>query len=216
MTSTPIEKSFCTTREAAMQLGVSVGTIQLWVESGLLQAWKTAGGHRRILRNSIEDLLHKRPESTKASVKPIKPIVGARRIRVMVVDADVQLLRLYQTQISRWPLAAELTLIDNAMTALMQIGRGAPDLLITDLHMPGMDGFALPDLLSKAPEMANTTVVVVTSLNVDELRARGDIRPGVEVLSKPIPFARLLLLAQDVSRRTGSTSSRIKAELTCA
>jgi excisionase family DNA binding protein len=54
-----IEKTFCTTREAAALLGVSIGTVQLWVESDLLQAWKTAGGHRRVLRDSVDRLLHK-------------------------------------------------------------------------------------------------------------------------------------------------------------
>lgn len=48
MKESAIKKSFCTTREAAGLLGVSVGTVQLWVESGLLQAWKTSGGHRRV------------------------------------------------------------------------------------------------------------------------------------------------------------------------
>lgn len=42
-------------------LGVSVATVQLWVESGLLDAWKTRGGHRRVQRASIERLLHKTP-----------------------------------------------------------------------------------------------------------------------------------------------------------
>ena len=32
------------TRQAATLLGVSVRTIQLWVEQGLLSAWKTPGG----------------------------------------------------------------------------------------------------------------------------------------------------------------------------
>eukprot|EP01036_Dinobryon_divergens_P016193 gene16192-21946_t len=45
-----IEKTFCTTREAASRLGISIGTVQLWVEKGLLSAWKTEGGHRRVTR----------------------------------------------------------------------------------------------------------------------------------------------------------------------
>lgn len=54
-----VEKSFCTTREAAQLLGVSVGTVQLWVERGVLEAWKTTGGHRRVLRDSVDKLLRR-------------------------------------------------------------------------------------------------------------------------------------------------------------
>ncbi len=46
----------CTTTEAARSLGVSVRTIQLWVDSGALQAWKTVGGHRRIPIKSLNKL----------------------------------------------------------------------------------------------------------------------------------------------------------------
>ena len=74
-----VEKSFCTTRQAATQLGVSVGTVQLWVESGLLQAWKTAGGHRRVLRDSVESLLHRKPAAPAAATRS-----GPRQLRVLV------------------------------------------------------------------------------------------------------------------------------------
>ena len=47
------QSAYCTTREAAELLGVSLTTAQLWVESGLLEAWKTEGGHRRIHRTSV-------------------------------------------------------------------------------------------------------------------------------------------------------------------
>lgn len=45
------------TREASEILGVSLRTVQLWVDGGILEAWKTAGGHRRISRASVEALL---------------------------------------------------------------------------------------------------------------------------------------------------------------
>ena len=61
MATTHIQKSFCTTREAAEILGISLRTAQLWVESGQLEAWKTEGGHRRIARVSIERLLANPP-----------------------------------------------------------------------------------------------------------------------------------------------------------
>jgi excisionase family DNA binding protein len=49
-----------TTREAANLLDASVRTIQIWVEQGQLKAWKTPGGHRRILRSSVNEVLAKR------------------------------------------------------------------------------------------------------------------------------------------------------------
>lgn len=48
--------SCCTTAEAARHLGVSIRTVQLWVDSGALEAWKTVGGHRRIPLESLERL----------------------------------------------------------------------------------------------------------------------------------------------------------------
>ena len=194
-----VEKSFCTTREAATQLGVSVGTVQLWVENGLLQAWKTAGGHRRVLRDSVESLLHRKRPAAPAMAPP--PAVCAERsLRIMVVEDDPSLLSLYKNQIARWPLATDLILIDNAINALLHLGRGGPDLLISDLLMPGMDGFGMLEVLHKAPEMAATTVVVVTGLDPNDVQARGGVPPGVEVLAKPIPFSRLLDIAQSVAQ----------------
>ncbi|BBD79361.1 GAF domain-containing protein [Aerosticca soli] len=46
-----------TTREAARLLGVSIGTVQKWVETGALAAWKTPGGHRRLRRGAVLGLL---------------------------------------------------------------------------------------------------------------------------------------------------------------
>ena len=42
------------TMEVARLLGLAVRSIQLMVDRGELQAWKTPGGHRRISRESVE------------------------------------------------------------------------------------------------------------------------------------------------------------------
>ncbi len=225
MQETNIKKSFCTTREAADLLGVSVGTVQLWVESGLLQAWKTAGGHRRVLRvttgrervggvvlddgdlrhgesrcqahllHDVDRLLHKGPVPTPADAAPA---LRSRRLSVLVVEDDANLLRLYEANISRWPMAPEVALVDNAVSALLMMGRNCPDLLLTDLSMPGMDGFSMLRVLRASPEFAQTTIVAVSGLDAAEIEQRGGIPPGIEVLPKPIPFNRMLAIATDI------------------
>jgi excisionase family DNA binding protein len=195
MEDAAVEKSFCTTREAAKMLGVSVGTVQLWVESGLLQAWKTAGGHRRVMRDSVDSLLHKKPEqSHAANPQP----TDSRRLKVLVVEDDANLLRLYQANLSRWPMQPEVTLVDNAVTALLTMGRNRPDLLVADLHMPGMDGFSMLRVLREAPEFAQTTIVVVTGLDAAEIELLGGIPAAIDILPKPIPFNRLLAIATGI------------------
>lgn len=185
MPTPQIEKSFCTTTEAATLLGVSVGTVQLWVESGQLQAWKTAGGHRRVMRESVDNLLRKRPAAPKQ--QPEVP----RRLTVMVVEDDATLLRLYEAKISRWPMEPRMVGVDNAFAALLMMGTLNPDLLITDLQMPDMDGFNMLKVLNTAPESAYTTIVVVSGLDAVDIKAKGGIPKGIEVLPKPIPFDRL-------------------------
>lgn len=199
-----VEKSFCTTREAARLLGVSVGTVQLWVERGVLEAWKTTGGHRRVLRDSVDKLLRRAPAvAAKDSGGPMAP--RERKLQVMVVEDDESLLLLYRAKIATWSLDLDLLTFDNAFTALLSIGRSQPDLLITDLYMPGMDGFAMLDVLSKAPESARTSIVVVSGLDDTDIRAHGGLPPGIEVLSKPIPFNRLYEIASRMAKNKLST-----------
>lgn len=198
MSSASIEKSFCTTREAAQLLGVSVGTVQLWVESGLLRAWKTAGGHRRVMRDSLDQLLRKEPVSPATPAPAVTLPNQPRTLKIMVVEDDADLLRLYQAKLARWPMANKVIGMNSAIAALLAIGRGGPDLLITDLNMPEMDGFSMLRILHQAPELAHTTIVAVTGLDEAAIAAKGGLPSGILVLSKPIPFDRLQEIAAGI------------------
>ena len=69
------DREFISTRKAADMLGVAVSTIQLWTDDGLLNAWVTKGGHRRISLDSVNEQLLKQNLSEPlllASQKKIK------------------------------------------------------------------------------------------------------------------------------------------------
>ena len=194
-----VEKVFCTTTEAAAILAISVGTVQLWVDKGLLVAWKTAGGHRRVTRESINKLLHASPTAqpkTPATVAPQNQT--AERLRVLVVEDDRDLTRLYQTVLRRWPMAPLVETSDNGIEALLAVERLKPDLLFIDLNIPGVDGFQMLNILNGKAGYEGMTAVVVSGLSAAEMAERGGVPPNILVLPKPISFDKLLAIATSV------------------
>ena len=194
-----VEKVFCTTSEAASILAISVGTVQLWVDSGLLVAWKTAGGHRRVTRESINKILHGGPAALPDAPATVAPqAVTAERLRVLVVEDDRDLLRLYRTMLSRWPMVPLVETSDNGIEALLAVERLKPDLLFIDLNIPGVDGFQMLNILNGKAGYEGMTVVVVSGLSPDELAQRGGVPANILVLPKPISFDKLLAIATTV------------------
>ena len=86
---------------------------------------------------------------------------------------------------------------------LIRMGYVKPDLIIADLQMPGMDGFRMLQAISHAPELAGIAIIVVSGLDPEEIATRGGVPVGIPVLPKPVPFDRLLTIAEQLLSRPG-------------
>jgi len=177
---------FCSTKDAARLLGVSHRTVQLWVENGALQAWKTAGGHRRITMASVHKLVNERREITGAS----SPAAAPEQKKLLLVDDDRTLLRLYELEISGWNLPLTLVKAHDGFEALIRIGEQRPDILVSDLSMPGMDGFRMIRTLRADPLCVNMAIVVVSGLDRPTIDSMG-LPADIPVFPKPVPFTQL-------------------------
>ena len=184
-------------------LGVSLRTAQLWVDSGILEAWRTEGGHRRITIASVERLLRQNRPAEEASVNAAAPsaTIDLGRLKIIVVEDDNTLLKLYRIHMTGWNLPIEVMTAANGYDALVLIGREQPDLMIADLNMPGMDGFQMVRSLSGSSFREGMEIVVVTGLDDEDIVTRGGMPPGVRVMHKPIPFAELKSLVEGMIDR---------------
>jgi CheY-like chemotaxis protein len=77
------------------------------------------------------------------------------------------------------------------------IERNIPDLLILDLLMPRMDGFAVIRKLRQNPSYANVKIMVLTTVVEDASRRRYELETGLTMdvqayLEKPVPPGTLL------------------------
>lgn len=176
------------TREAAEQLGVALRTVQLWVESGVLPAWKTAGGHRRISRVAVERLIEERRAALAGDAEPATPAAPGQ-LKVMLVEDEPEQRKLMAMMIQAWDLPLTLSTANDGFEALLRMGQDCPDLLITDLSMPGMDGFRMVSALRALGESYRAMdIVVVTALSPADISTRGGLPADVRTFFKPVPY----------------------------
>jgi len=187
------QKDYFSTREAAQLLNVAVSTIQLWTNNGLLRAWTTAGGHRRIAKTSVEKMLNQ--QKTFSIDKS-----EHQAISIVVVEDNEQDVMLYKRQFAAWGLDAEVHIFSDGYAGLINIGKTSPNIIITDLMMPNMNGFEMIKAIKQNPEFDHCTIIVVSALSKDEIKIRGGLDDDVLVFRKPILFTELEnLIRQEVN-----------------
>lgn len=119
--------------------------------------------------------------------------------RVLVADDDLWILRMISTVLER--RGHSVTLASDGEEALTSALANPPDLLITDINMPRMDGWELIAALRDRKGLANLPVIVLSELTDEDSRARG-FKLGVEdYVAKPFRFDELDIRVSKTLRR---------------
>lgn len=130
---------------------------------------------------------------------PVPPPPAGMSSRILVIDDDIW-YRERAAQLMR-DAGHEVKTADNGVRGLSAALEFEPDLVLTDVQMPVMDGWQLVRMLRARPTLANTPVVFVTSLGSDEQRLHG-YRLGVDdYIAKPFDDEELALRIQRVLDR---------------
>ena len=96
--------------------------------------------------------------------------------------------------------------------ALEKAARFNPDLIITDVLMPGMDGWAFVRALRSHPQMSLVPVIFLTGLNKDEDRILGFRLGADDYLSKPFRFEELDLRVERVLRASDRMRQQVQQQ----
>jgi len=102
---------------------------------------------------------------------------------------------------------------EEALTLLLELaapdapGDGLPDVVITDIEMPRLDGYALTRRIKEHPVLGRLPVILFSSLITDDLRHKGQAVGADGQISKP-EFGRLAeVVASMVSKAEGAGPS---------
>ena len=188
----------CTTQQAAEILGISVSSVQQLVEAGVIEAWKTKGGHRRIPRLAV--LAYKSSPSSAVAARAAGGQAAAAAAReqaadglvsVMVIEDNPMQRALYERQIGSWDLPVRLSFCENGYQALLQIARSQPDVLLADIVMEGIDGYEVVKTILDDPKLASVQIAILSGLTTQQLEQRGGVPAGVVFFAKPVNYDEL-------------------------
>ena len=120
--------------------------------------------------------------------------MGRTPIRMLAVDDDPVCLRTLMMLASN-NNGVRLVACDGAEPALRQLKTGDFDLILSDILMPGMDGFEFVAEVRKLPKHRATPVVFVTALSDFETRSRSVLSGGCDLIAKPFTAGEVLVKA---------------------
>jgi twitching motility two-component system response regulator PilG len=105
-------------------------------------------------------------------------------VRVLIVDDTKTLLSLIQVYLMGWGL--QFSEAQDGLEGLRRARELRPDLIISDVRMPGMDGFELCAAVRSDPHLHGVPLVLLTSLKDDVSRQKGRLVGATAFLSKPV------------------------------
>ncbi len=127
--------------------------------------------------------------------------------RLLVVDDEPNLLRAVAACLKAEDY--EVSTARSGREALLQLAETVPDLVVSDVRMPGMDGYQLARQLRGSPRTALVPIVFLTAKDETADRIEG-FRAGVDAyLTKPFEPEELIAVVNGILNRVERTHSQI-------
>ena len=127
--------------------------------------------------------------------------------RLLVVDDEPNLLRAVAAALRAE--GYEVVTSRNGREALVRVAESVPDLVISDIRMPGMDGYQLASQLRASSRTALVPIVFLTAKDETADRIAG-FRSGVDAyITKPFEPDELLAVIHSILSRVERTHAEI-------
>ena len=128
-------------------------------------------------------------------------------MRILVVDDEPQITRVLRTSLQS--NGHEVTVAQDGADALAHFMKAQPDLVITDLAMPGMDGI---ELTKEIRERSQVPIIVLSVRSQDAAKVSALDEGADDYITKPFSIQELLARVR-VQQRRLSSSDEVQAPL---
>ena len=127
--------------------------------------------------------------------------------RLLIVDDEPNLLRAVAACLKAENY--EVSTARSGREALVHLAESVPDLIVSDIRMPGMDGYQLVRQLRGSPRTALVPIIFLTAKDETTDRIEG-FRAGIDAyLTKPFEPEELIAVVNGILNRVERTHSQI-------
>ena len=116
--------------------------------------------------------------------------------RILVADDNIFFREVFRDLLEE--MGYEVITVENGVDAVNEALRTEPDLVITDVVMPGLDGFEVTRSLKKNPRTMYTPIIIVTTLSDKDSKMRGLEAGADDFLNKPVDRTEICLRVRNL------------------
>jgi len=169
----------------AQMLNVDPGSVANWIDQNILKAYRTPGGHRRVMTDDLIVFLREHK-------MPIPPELATIPTRILIVDDEPAIASMLAKKIRAAHSDYEVIEANDGFRAGTVVATLKPDVVILDLRMPGMDGFEVCRLIKSQDSTKHAEIIAITAYPVAE-NVEKILECGARVcLSKPLDIDQIL------------------------
>jgi len=187
--------------KVAKRCNVSRTTVYRWIVNGHLKAYSLPSGHFRV---TPEDLDAFRQSFGIPDVDQVQEVRQQQndKLHVLIADDHADMVLLLRKVVERYLPHAVIHEAVNGVDTCIAVGTLKPQLLLLDIMMPGMDGFAVLQELLRRPELVESRVIVVSAYEpFDRVEELGRLNPQVvSCVRKPVSVESLGRTLLDLAR----------------
>jgi excisionase family DNA binding protein len=168
-----------TTHDISRLLQVDPSTVSKWIDRGILIAFRTPGGHRRVRSVDLRSFLL-------AHEMPVPEELGGAVVRLLVVDDEKPVLDAMKRSFKSVANQLELTTTTSGVEALLLVAEQKPHGMIIDLNMPDLDGYEVCRRMKAHKSLEAVKLITMTARHTPEVVEQSLKAGAVACLAKPV------------------------------
>jgi excisionase family DNA binding protein len=176
-----------TTHDISRLLQVDPSTVSKWIDKGILLAFRTPGGHRRVRSADLRSFLI-------AHQMPVPEELGSGVVRLIVVDDEKLVLEGVKRALKPYASAVDVTTTTSGVEALLLVSEQRPHGLLIDLNMPDLDGLEVCRRIRVRKQMESVKLITMTARHSPEVVEQALQAGASACLAKPVDIQQLLEL----------------------